>query len=149
VITDKDCDELAFIAKHMDVWSAIGHLPRLRPLRTPKSIAKAIREHLKGPSIAVKTERTEIDVAQAELVEAMKRFRQAGGTPARLIVATQAAVGADVGFMHAFAVRLVEEVRLQVNELIRNQKPWGELGGAFLKPMKTWKLLKQPAPVGA
>lgn len=145
VLTDKDADELAFIAKHMDVWSRIGHLPRLRPLRTPKSIAKAIREALRGKPAKVAAAKGELDEAQAAAAAALKVLKT---SPKRVVAAAWEALKDEPGFMHQVATQLLNEIWHAANDSLseRNQDGWALPKAAFLKAnMTTEALYKLPA----
>jgi hypothetical protein len=144
VITDKDADELTFIGKHMDVWSRIGHLPRLRPLRTPKSIASAIRDELRGKKAVVTSQKGELDQAQATACAALKVLKT---SPKRVVEATWEALKDEPGFMHEVATRLLSEIWHMTDDSLseRNQDSWAMPKGAFLKVMTTAELFKLPA----
>jgi hypothetical protein len=122
---------------------------QLRALASPKACAKAVREHARGSAIRVKASKTEIDQAQAELVAALRKFRQAGGTSDRAVAAVLASGTEDLGWLHAFMQKLAGAVLVVVNDELakRNVQPWA-WGLAFLKGKKTWQLLRLPAPVG-
>lgn len=87
------------------------------------------------------------------LVALMRRYTK---NPHRIMEAFAEAFADQPSFAHGALVQAVEEMRVRVNDIIENenhdrrengepvQKVWGELGGAFLKPMRAHKLLKQP-----
>src|SRR5262245_44033014 len=103
-IEGKAFSELVFIAQHVAVWAKIADRPRLRPIATANGMAKASREEHQGKATKTKAaDKTEIDAAQAELVAAIKKFRQAGGSADRAVEAVMAGVESDLGFAHTLA----------------------------------------------
>lgn len=146
----------------------------LRDINSPKAAAKIVRERLKeiaaqedGSADEARTQAEEEQDAADALVDKMLDDDAAGGgalvslmrrhkDPYRVMEAFIEAFRDQPSQAHACLVRAVEELRVNVNDIIEDQnrdrvesgeKPqptWGELGGAFLKPMRAHKLLKQP-----
>lgn len=145
----------------------------MRDINTPKAAAKIVREELArreaeedGSADEARTQAEQEQDAADALVDKMLDDDAAGGgalvslmrrhkDPYRVMEAFLEAFRDQPSQAHACLVRAVEELRVNVNEIIEaenadrpegetHQKPWGELGGAFLKPMRAHKLLKQP-----
>jgi len=138
--------ELTFIARRLHVWHAIKDLPRLRPVTTPKGVAKAIRLALRPVPAKVEVAGVEFDSDQQAELEAVAALKKVATTPKRLAAVAYEALKADPAMMHALAISLLNETWHAVNAVIAegNQKPWGQPTGAFLKEMDAADLFKLP-----
>lgn len=143
-ISDKDHQELAYAANHIEVAEAVAAEERpVRDIKTPKGFAKAVREVINPKSEPA------VELAGAEDLDKVER--DAAALMGRLSVERQARVLAhvnrgNVAGWHELSITSLYECWQEVSRLMTlsgsNAKPWAEPKGAFLKPMSLGELLK-------
>lgn len=149
-ITGKAFSELVYAGRKLHVWEAIkkdiesGAKKLLRPIKTPKSLASAIRDVLDGTADKTKVVLApgELDEAQQVIAANVKKLNK----PSQAVFAIIEGAKKDPAFLHDIAVSLIEEVRHLVNdELVeRNVDLWAKPKGAFLNSKTVGELFRLP-----